>query len=86
MIVRFTLKPVTRSRCWFVAFRRRVQMSGQGPQKVNKAVVAVEERAINLLRWACQLKTEASPWEHESLLKQAREYAAAVKRLSQVRK
>lgn len=56
-----------------------------GPQKVRKACSNVEQEATILLRKAQSLTQDSAPWEHRDLLKQARDYAAAMNRLSLVR-
>lgn len=58
----------------------------QGPQQVHKAAVTMEESAMELIQFAVQLTDEAYSWESAALLKKARIYAAAVQRLTRVRK
>lgn len=57
----------------------------QGPQKVRKAASAVEHEATILLSKAQALNIDSAAWQQRDLLAQARDYAAAVQRLSRVR-
>lgn len=56
-----------------------------GPQKVRKAAASVEHAATVLLRNAYGLTQDSAAWEQRDFLGQARDYAAAVNRLSRVR-
>lgn len=57
----------------------------KGPQKVRNAASSVEQEATLLLRKAYGLTQDSAAWENRDLLKQARDYAAAMNRLSRVR-
>lgn len=60
-------------------------MQSSGPQQVKKAVAAVEEELTFLLRTAYNLSQDSAPWQQRDFLKQAREYAARVNRLTRAR-
>lgn len=61
-------------------------MQDSGPQKVKRAMAAMEHEAMTFIAQAQALPSNAAAWQNRDLLARAREYARAVNALTRVRR